>query len=176
MQPRVNAGRIAAIAVGAGLALLLVASTALGATPKKSARYTGATSDGVALTVDVNRRRNISFADTDALTSRCGPRLGTIEAYGFGADIDVKGNGAFKQIYTSAGTNSEGYVVDGRRQILLEIEKNYITGTFVTPRKVSGTWRVRTVLYFDGLFPDNITPVDVCDTGVVNWTARLRRR
>jgi hypothetical protein len=87
----------------------------------------------------------------------------------------VKGSGAFAQTYTSAGTDSAGHVVDGRRQILLEVEKNYITGKFVTSRKVTGTWRVRTVFFFNDLFPDNTTPVDVCDTGVVSWTARLRR-
>jgi hypothetical protein len=127
------------------------------------------------VTVDVNRRRNIEFLDTDALPSRCGGRLGTVKAYGFGAEINVKRSGAFAQTYTSAGTDSEGYVVDGRRQILLEVEKNYITGKFVTSRKVTGTWRVRTVFFFNDLFPDNTTPVDVCDTGVVSWTARLRR-
>jgi hypothetical protein len=125
--------------------------------------------------VDVNRRGNIEFMDTDALPSRCGGRLGTVEVYGFGSDIDVKRGGGFTQTDTSAGTDSEGQVVDGRRQILLEVEKDYITGKFVTSRKVTGTWRVRTVFYFNDQFPDNTTPVDVCDTGVVSWTARLRR-
>jgi len=57
----------------------------------------------------------------------------------------------------------------------IRLFRGIITGRFVTSRKVTGTWRVRTVFYFNDLFPDNTTPVDVCDTGVVSWTARLRR-
>jgi hypothetical protein len=161
------------MAVPALAIMLLAASIASAASPRKEGRYVGKTSQGARVSVKIDRERNIEFLSAE-VTLPC-PRLGPMRSSGGEFDVGVRRNGSFSRTYTAAILDEGGFVVDGRRQLLLEVAKNEISGRFNTARKVAGTWRVRSAFYFYDPFPDNSDPIDKCDSGVVTWTARLRR-
>jgi len=140
------------------------------ATPKKRGRYAGSTSQGKRLSVRVNRQGNVQSLDTSVMTT-CGQLQSLrLDESDFGIPVH-RGDGSFSDIYTDTETGA--FIYQG--QALLQVAKHETRGKFNTRRSVTGTIRVRSVFYFNDLFPDNSNPVDKCDTGVLSWTARLRR-
>jgi len=138
--------------------------------PKREARYTGVTSQGKRLVVKVNRQRNIQSLDTEIATS-CSV-LGPLQLDEFDFGIGVhRRDGSFSDTYTDTEVGGDTFHGEG----LLQVAKHEISGKFVTRRKVVGLWRVRSVFYYDALFPDDSEPVAKCDTGVVSWSAILGR-
>jgi len=121
--------------------------------------------------VKVNRQGNIQDLDT-RLTTSCS-QLGALglDESEFGIGVRRRG-GSFSDTYTDTEVGAFSF----HGQDLLQVAKHEISGKFVTSRKVTGTLRVRSAFYYDDLFPDNSDPIAKCDTGVVNWTARLRPR
>jgi hypothetical protein len=164
-------GKVALIALGAGVAMLLFSGiVAFGDMPRKGARYAGKTSEGTRMAIKVNRQGNIQSLDTRVMTS-C-TQLGALQLdeSDFGIGVRRK-DGSFSDTYID--TEVGGFSFHGRS--LLQVAKHDIQGEFKTSRRVTGTWRVRSVFYYEDLFPENSDPVANCDSGVVSWKARLRR-
>ena len=67
------------------------------------------------------------------------------------------------------------FIDNGRRRSLFDVTRYEFSGRFVSRRRVRGQWRARSLLLDRGSFTTEAA-FDRCDTGVVAWSARLRRR
>jgi hypothetical protein len=155
------------------LALVLVAAGgASAASPRKGGFYSGRTSQGERVTVEVDTKHRIKFLEAD-MRYPCS-RIGPVKSFQLTSYIRVKRDGSFAHTELGSDRLDDPVVIDGRPRVLFEVAKNQVSGRFVTRRKVTGVWRARNALYDFELFPDSSDPVDKCDTGVVSWTARLQ--
>jgi hypothetical protein len=172
---------LTAVALAGGVAATSVVS-AEAARPKKGAVYVGRTSQGFPLRVAINRRssRRIDFIEDD-LRTRCS-QLGTARLYAEQFDIRLPRNGHFSLTAFGADLNLDlsfdGLPVDigGIRHRVFDVTKDQLSGRFVSSRRARGTWRIASAIFDRSTFPAPVQLLDTCDTGVVTWSVRLKRR
>lgn len=148
------------------------------ALPKKGAVYAGKTSQGVAMRLKVSRgsRRTISVVETDIRT-QCG-KLGSERFYTLAVGVGVRRDGRFSSTVfdiEELELSFEPAVIDGTRRSVFDVTKTLVSGRFLSRRSVTGTWRNESAIYDARTYPSDDRTVDKCDTGVVTWSARLRR-
>ena len=118
------------------------------------------------------RRQDAAIAD---LRSVCG-RAGRITLFAGASDTRVSRSGRFRATSFEADFSDIGPFVDeGRTRSVFDITRYEFSGRFVTKRRVRGQWRAQSVLMDRDRFMHEF-PLDRCDTGLVTWSARLRRR
>ena len=169
---------VLAIAPAVVVALAWGGPVADAALPSKGARYTGKTSQGLPVGLKMGRgsRRTIDTVAMDIRT-KCG-KVGSERFYTLAVLVGVSRTGRFRDVAfeTQALVLSfEPVVIDGTRRAILDVTKTVVTGRFVSRRKVTGTWRNESAIYDKRTYPSDERAVDKCDTGVVTWSARLKR-
>jgi hypothetical protein len=159
----------------AAVALAIGSAGASGAVPIKKGVYRGQTSQSRPIVLKMTRsvrRQDEAFAD---LRTACG-RTGRVTLFAGSIDARVSRSGRFRTTEISADFADLGPFFDnGRRRDLFDVTRYEFSGRFVTRRRVRGQWRARSVLLDRDTFLGEAA-VDRCDTGVVSWSARLRRR
>lgn len=168
----------ARIALAAFVVTAAGATSAVAALPKQGRDYRGKTSQGQRLTIEMKaKRRTIDSIAADVI-SHCA-KLGPSRQYTLDVELAVRRDGSFRG--TSYGVDegdwsSEPVTIGGQQRAVVEVSKTQIVGKFLTSRHAQGTWRHETVLYDRVAYPADQQPVDRCDTGIVTWQARLKRR
>lgn len=170
------------IHVPGGLALSVLAASlvlgpaaASGAVPVRKGMYRGETSQSRAIELKMTRsvrRQDAAFTD---LRTACA-RVGKVTLFAGAIDVRVSPSGRFRSTEMDADLADLGPFFDnGRRRSLFDVTRYEFSGRFVSRRRVRGQWRARSLLLDrDGFTTE--AAVDRCDTGVVSWSARLRRR
>ena len=152
------------------------AASAEAAQPKRGATYKGTTSQGRAVSIRVSRRSNrlLSEAGT-VLRTQCG-RLGRVSLFTAAFDFRVARDGRMSGSYFSLQEAALGPLIfiDGKRRNLVDVGSYKWSATFVSSRRVRGTWRAQSAMFDADSFPTEDRALDKCDTGVVTWTARRR--
>ena len=161
-----------------GVSAATVATTEAALPPKKGARYTGKTSQGARVKIRISRRTRRVVSDIESrVRTRCA-KLGRRSELALGGLDRIRRGGRFSETFTAVNEflfPFEPVFVDGRRRGLFDVTKSRITGRFVTRRRARGTWRWESAVYEERTFPGGGQARDTCDSGVITWTARLRR-
>jgi hypothetical protein len=155
--------------------LLVAPAAASGAVPVKKGVYRGATSQS--RTVELRMTRSVRRLDSliGDLRTSCG-RVGRVTLFAGTFDLRVSPGGRFR------GTDFDSDLADigpffenGRRHNLFDVTRYDFSGRFVSRRRARGQYRARSLLLDRDSFT-NEGALDRCDTGLVSWSARLRRR
>jgi hypothetical protein len=160
------------------LAVLLIFGVAPSeaARPILNATYKGKTSQGRGVKLKIAKHRREIQTLQAKLRIHC-VALGTMTTQGVDVAIRVSRAGNFSSTFIEV-SSLEGLfgpvVVAGRRRNVFDVTKSKLSGSFVTRTRVRGSWRERSVVYDRDGYPDNVTPVDRCDTGSVGFSARRR--
>jgi hypothetical protein len=164
------------LVIALSMGMVLSVSPALGAVPIKRGTYRGETSQNRALVIKMTRSvRRQSFAEAD-LRTQCG-RVGRVTLFAGAFETRVSRSGRFRSNEIEVETAALNPVLDnGIRRRLFDVTRYEFSGRFVTRRRVRGQWRARSVLFDRGVFTSAEGVFDRCDTGLVTWSARLRRR
>jgi hypothetical protein len=158
-----------------GMSLALGPSSATGALPVKKGTYRGKTSQGLRVEIKMTRNARVQdFADSP-LRTRC-LRLGRVNLFAFDSIIPVARDGRFRSTFLDVeSANLPRAFIDGRQRRLFDITRYELSGRFDNKRLARGNWRAHSVLTDWTTLSSGAGPLDSCDTGVVSWTARLRR-
>lgn len=155
--------------------VVLAPAAASGAVPVRKGVYRGETSQSRAVEVKMTRsvrRLSTVFAD---LRTGC-QRVGKVTLFAGAFDLRVSPGGRFRSTDFDSDLADLGPFIDnGRRRSLFDVTRYDFSGRFVSRRRVRGQWRARSLLLDRDGFTSEAA-VDRCDTGVVSWSARLRRR
>ncbi len=160
-----------------GVALLLGPAVAAAAVPVKRGTYSGKTSQARGVVIKMTRSvRRQDFAEAD-LRTRCG-RVGKVTLFAGHSGTRVTPSGRFRTTAILAESAFTGPVLDdgGTKRRLFDVTRFELSGRFVSRRRVRGQWRARSMLFARSAFFSGEGQLDRCDTGVLTWSARLRRR
>ena len=164
------------MAISAIAASLVIApAAASGAVPVRKGVYRGETSQSRAVELRMTRSvRRLSSVSAD-LRAGC-PRMGKVTLFAGTFDLRVSPGGRFRSTdFDSDFADLGPFIDNGRRRNLFDVTRYDFSGRFVSRRRVRGQWRARSLLLDRDSFTTEAA-VDRCDTGVVSWSARLRRR
>jgi hypothetical protein len=155
--------------------VVLAPAAASGAVPVRKGVYRGETSQSRAVELKMTRsvrRLSTVFAD---LRTGC-QRVGKVTLFAGAFDLRVSPGGRFHSTdFDSDLADLRPFIDNGRRRRLFDVTRYDFSGRFVSRRRVRGQWRARSLLLDrDGFTTE--AAVDRCDTGVVSWSARRRRR
>jgi hypothetical protein len=169
--------RISAAISGAvaALCLALVPAVVSAAVPVRKGTYRGKTSQSRAVVLKMTRSVRRQDAVEADLRTTCG-RIGRITLFAGAVDTRVSPSGRFRNTYIEADFADVGPFLDnGRRRSLFDVTRYELSGRFVSRRRVRGQWVARSLLMDRDSFQDE-GALDRCDSGVITWSARLRRR
>jgi len=155
--------------------LVLAPAAASGAVPVRKGVYRGETSQSRAFELTMTRStRRMDAAFTDLRTG-CA-RVGKVTLFAGAFETRVSRSGRFRSTELMADlADLRPFFDNGRRRNLFDVTRYEFSGRFVSRRRVRGQWRARSLLLDRNTFLGEAA-VDRCDTGVVSWSARLRRR
>lgn len=167
------------IALAAFVVCAACATSAIAALPKQGRDYRGKTSQGLTLTIEMKKGtpRTVDTIATDVML-RCG-KLGPSRQYTLDVTLRVARDGRFRRTtYEADGSDLslDPVTIDGQKRALVDVSKTQVAGRFLTSRTAQGTWRLQSVFYDRAGYPDDLQPVDRCDSGIVTWQARLKPR
>lgn len=163
--------------VSTGVALLLSPSVAPGAVPAKNGNYRGKTSQGLPVNIEMTRRARIQDIADGELRTQC-VRVGRVDLFAGHFGTRVARSGRFRSTSILAESAFTGPVLDdgGTKRRLFDVTRFELSGRFVSRRRVRGQWRAHSMLFPRSAFFSGEGQLDRCDTGVLTWSARLRRR
>lgn len=160
------------------LAALAAAGPADAARPKAGGSYKGKTSQGETLKLKLKKKSRSRLSTIEAsITTNC-VAIGQQSTIGVDVELHVTRKGRFAHSYIETDTLANLFdpvVVGGVSRSLFDVTRSTLRGRFVSRRRATGTWRLRSLLYDRNGYPVNDSAYDRCDTGSITWTARLKR-